>query len=77
MTEEKRKELLSKLTKEISIENLKNFKSSYLSDLKIDFLPDRGLIIGTDEYKKKIDDLIFNDLISKKICSRECFGNTN
>ena len=42
-----------------------------LSDLKIDFLPDRGLIIGTDEYKKKIDDLIFNDLISKKICSRE------
>ena len=49
----------------------KNTNKVILSDLKIDFLPDRGLIIGTDEYKKKIDDLIFNDLISKKICSRE------
>ena len=39
-----------------------------LSQNKVDFLIDRGLIIGTDEYKKKIDELVFNDLISKKIC---------
>ena len=39
-----------------------------LSDKKIDFLPDRGLIIGTDEYKKEIEKLVFNDLISKGIC---------
>ena len=40
----------------------------YIFDKKVDFLPDRGLIIGTDEYKKKIDNLIFNDLINKGIC---------
>ena len=39
-----------------------------LSDLKVDFLPDRGLIIGTDEYKKKLDELVFNNLIKNKIC---------
>ena len=39
-----------------------------LSDKKVDFLPDRGLIIGTNEYKKKIDELVFNDLIQKGIC---------
>ena len=39
-----------------------------LSDKKIDFLPDRGLIIGTNEYKKEIEKLMFNDLISKGIC---------
>ena len=39
-----------------------------LSDTKVDFLPDRGLIIGTDEYKRKLDEIVFNDLIEKKIC---------
>ena len=42
-----------------------------LSQNKVDFLIDRGLIIGTDEYKKKIDELVFNDLINEKICHRE------
>ena len=55
---------------EISIKP-KNSNKIVLSDLKVDFLPDRGLIIGTNEYKKKIDDLVFNDLIDKKICFRE------
>ena len=49
----------------------KNAENIILSDKKIDFLPDRGLIIGTDNYKKKIDELIFNDLINKKICFSE------
>ena len=39
-----------------------------LSDKKVDFLPDRGLIIGTDEYRKEINELIFNDMINKGIC---------
>ena len=39
-----------------------------LSDLKVDFLPDRGLIIGTDEYKKKLDNMAFDNLIRNKIC---------
>lgn len=38
---------------------------------KVDFLIDRGLIIGTDEYKNKIDEIFFNDLISNKICFSE------
>jgi hypothetical protein len=42
-----------------------------LSETKVDFLPDRGLIIGTDEYKRKLDEIAFNDLIDKKICFRE------
>ena len=42
-----------------------------LSQNKVDFLIDRGLIIGTDEYKKKIDELVFNNLINEKICYRE------
>ena len=42
-----------------------------LSEKKVDFLIDRGLIIGTDEYKNKIDELIFNDLIKEKICFLE------
>ena len=42
-----------------------------LSQNKADFLIDRGLIIGTDEYKMKIDELVFNDLINEKICYRE------
>ena len=42
-----------------------------LSNAKIDLLVDRGLIIGTNEYKNKIDELVFNDLINKKICFRE------
>ncbi len=42
------------------------------SQNKVDFLVDRGLIIGTDEYKKKIDELFFDDLIdTKKVCKRE------
>ena len=41
-----------------------------LSQNKVDFLIDRGLIIGTDEYKNKIDELIFNNLIKEKICFR-------
>ena len=46
----------------------KDKRKVVLSDLKVDFLPDRGLIIGTDEYKKKIDELVFNDLVQKGIC---------
>ena len=46
-----------------------------LSDNKIDLLADRGLIIGTNEYKTKIDELVFNDLISKRICFREEVNN--
>ena len=42
-----------------------------LSDTKVDFLPDRGLIIGTDEFKTKIDELIFNNLKNKGICFSE------
>ena len=49
----------------------KNSNKVLLSDIKVDFLPDRGLIIGTDEYKRKIDELTFNDLISKRICFSE------
>ena len=43
----------------------------FLKKNKVDFLIDRGLIIGTDEYKNKIDELVFNDLIEKEICYRE------
>ena len=46
----------------------KDKRKVVLSDSKVDFLPDRGLIIGTDEYKKKIDELVFNDLVQKGIC---------
>ena len=46
----------------------KNNNKIHLSQNKVDFLIDRGLIIGTDEYKKVIDELIFNDLINLKIC---------
>ena len=49
----------------------KDSKKYILSDKKVDFLPDRGLIIGTNEYKKKIDEIIFNDLINKGICFSE------
>ncbi len=42
-----------------------------LSDTKIDLLLDRGLIIGTNEYKTKIDSLVFNKLINDGICFRE------
>ena len=42
-----------------------------LSQNKVDFLIDRGLIIGTDEYKAKIDELIFNELINLDICTCE------
>ena len=46
----------------------KNSNKILLSQNKVDFFIDRGLIIGTDEYKKIIDELIFNDLINLKIC---------
>ena len=46
----------------------KNAKKIILSDTRVDFLPDRGLIIGTDEYKRQLDNIVFNDLINKKIC---------
>ena len=50
----------------------KNKSTEYtLTEKKVDFLIDRGIIIGTDEYKKKIDDIFFNDLIGKKICHIE------
>ena len=49
-----------------------NTSKIVLSQNKVDFLIDRGLIIGTDEYKQKIDELVFNNLIDeKKICFRE------
>ena len=57
-------------TDEVRIQPKKSNKI-VLSDLKVDFLPDRGLIIGTDEYKRKLDELVFNDLIKKGICSCE------
>ena len=41
------------------------------TEKKVDFLIDRGLIIGTDEYKNKIDELFFNDLIKNKTCFSE------
>ena len=49
----------------------KNSKKILFAKNKVDFLIDRGLIIGTDEYKNKMDELIFNDLIKEKICFRE------
>ena len=49
----------------------KNSKKILFTKNKVDFLIDRGLIIGTDEYKNKMDELIFNDLIKEKICFRE------
>ena len=49
----------------------KNTNKVLLSEKKVDLLPDRGLIIGTDDYKQKIDELAFNDLISKGICFSE------
>ena len=50
----------------------KNKSTEYeIPDKKVDFLIDRGLIIGTDEYKKKIDEIFFNDLINQKICHIE------
>ena len=48
-----------------------NKKKILLTNKKVDFLIDRGLIIGTDEYKNKIDELVFNNLINEKICFRE------
>ena len=42
-----------------------------LSQNKVDFSVDKGIIIGTDEYKKKIDELFFNNLFNKKICYTE------
>ena len=49
----------------------KDQKKVSLKNTQVDFLIDRGLIIGTDEYRKKIDELVFNDLISNGICFRE------
>jgi len=46
----------------------KDKKKIVFNQNKVDFLVDRGLIIGTDEYKNEIDKLIFNDLIEKNIC---------
>ena len=56
---------------EIRIKPKNSEENIVISDKQIDLLPDRGLIIGTDEYKNKIDELVFNDLISKGICFRE------
>ena len=50
------------------IEHKNNNIEFELSEKKVDFIIDRGLIIGTDEYKKKIDEIYFNDLIQKNIC---------
>ena len=50
------------------IEHKNNNIEFELSEKKVDFIIDRGLIIGTDEYKKKIDEIYFNDLIKKNIC---------
>lgn len=58
-----------KMDKVMTYDSNKNIIN--LSQNKVDFLIDRGLIIGTDEYKKKIDELVFDDLISQKICYRE------
>jgi len=34
----------------------------------VNFSIDKGLIIGTDEYKKKIDELFFSELVQNEIC---------
>lgn len=49
----------------------KDLPKEILSDKKVDFLPDRGLIIGTDEYKEKIDRLVFDNLKRKGVCFSE------
>jgi len=50
----------------------KNRSTEYpLSEKKVDFLIDRGLIIGTEEYKNKMDEKYFKDLMDKKICHIE------
>ena len=56
---------------EVTIVDKDKKKIGDLLQNKVDILVDRGLIIGTDEYKKKIDDLIFNEMFTRKICSRE------
>ena len=46
----------------------KNKEKISLSQNKINFAIDKGIIIGTDEYRKKIGENFLNDLINNKIC---------
>lgn len=46
----------------------KNKEKIELSQNKVNFAIDKGIIIGTDEYKKKIDENFFYDLINNRIC---------
>ena len=43
-------------------------KKIYLSQNEVDFSVDKGIIIGTDEYKKKIEEAFFYELFHKEIC---------
>lgn len=47
--------------------NTNNQKVSLEQNI-VNFSIDKGLIIGTDEYKKKIDDSFFSELIQNEIC---------
>jgi len=46
----------------------KNKEKIELFQNKVNFAIDKGIIIGTDEYKKKIDENFFYDLINNRIC---------
>ena len=46
----------------------KNKDKISLSQNKVNFAIDKGIIIGTDEYRKKISDNYLNDLINNRIC---------
>ena len=46
----------------------KNKEKISLSQNKVNFAIDKGIIIGTDEYRKKIGDNFLNDLINNRIC---------
>ena len=50
--------------------NSKTSKTS-LKNENAELYIDHGLIIGTDDYKNKIDNLIFNQLINENICHRD------
>ena len=42
-----------------------------LKDTNVELLINYGLIIGTEEYKEKVDNLFFNKLIDEDICFKE------
>lgn len=54
-------------------------KKINLNNDKVEILIDQGLIIGTESYRKKLEELYFNKLIKDEICVRKIaklnFGN--